>query len=120
MNRFPYNSGHLLVAPVRHVGEMEEMTVEELTALSVTTKESIGWLKEVYSPHGYNLGMNLGRVAGAGLPGHIHVHIVPRWNGDANFMPIIGQTKVISEDLSSGYDRLLKVIESKLLSGKNG
>ena len=111
MNAFPYNSGHLLVAPIRHVGDLKDLTTEETTSLFETVRKATLWLDKAYSPHGYNIGLNLGRVAGAGLPGHLHVHIVPRWNGDINFMTVVGETKVMSEGLDAGYDRLLKAIQ---------
>lgn len=106
MNLYPYNNGHLLVAPTRHVGDIGELTDDEMTTLFATVRTATGWLEEVYTPHGFNIGMNLGRVAGAGLPGHLHIHIVPRWNGDSNFMPVVGGTKVMSEGLEEGWERL--------------
>ena len=99
LNRFPYNPGHLLVAPRRHVGDPSELTAleaEELWGLQVRCLQII---RAVMNPQGFNLGMNLGAVAGAGLPGHLHAHLVPRWNGDANFMPVVGGVKVIPEAL---------------------
>ena len=106
LNAFPYNPGHLMVAPVRHVGEFEELTSEELAASAELLQRSIRALKESSSPDGFNMGVNLGRVAGAGVPGHLHWHVVPRWNGDTNFMPVIGETKVLPEALAQTYARL--------------
>jgi len=99
LNAFPYNNGHIMIAPVRHVGEFESLTDEELFDLIKLLPLSITKLKAVYNPHGFNIGVNLGRPAGAGIIDHIHIHIVPRWVGDTNFMPVIGDTKVISQSL---------------------
>ena len=106
LNAFPYNAGHLMVAPFRHVGELEDVSEEELAELDTLLKRSIRALKEEYQPHGFNIGMNLGRVAGAGIPDHVHWHVVPRWNGDTNFMPVVGQTKVLPELLRETAVRL--------------
>ena len=106
LNAYPYNTGHLMVAPFRHVGEFEELTDEELAEASRLIQRSIGALKEVSAPHGFNLGMNLGRVAGAGVADHLHWHVVPRWEGDTNFMPVVGETKVLPELLSGTYAKL--------------
>jgi ATP adenylyltransferase len=99
MNKFPYNNGHLLVTPLRHVGEMKDLTASEISSLFQTVKICIDIIDEVSKPHGYNIGMNLGRIAGAGVPGHLHVHVVPRWSGDTNFMPVCAETKVVSQSL---------------------
>lgn len=106
LNTYPYNPGHLMVAPLRHVGELEELTGDELADTNELLRRSIGALKREVQPHGFNVGMNLGRIAGAGIPDHIHWHVVPRWNGDTNFMPVIGQTKVLPELLDETYARL--------------
>jgi ATP adenylyltransferase len=97
LNAFPYNSGHLMVAPKRHVGETSELDERERHELMDVTSQSIEVVKRAMNPHGFNVGMNLGRVAGAGVPGHLHVHVVPRWGGDTNFMPVVGETKVLPE-----------------------
>jgi ATP adenylyltransferase len=110
MNLYPYNNGHLLIAPHRHIAGLVEQTTEEITALGELLRNAVAWLDRAYKPDGYNIGLNLGRVAGAGLPGHLHYHIVPRWNGDTNFMPVLGFTKVVSEGLRPSYDRLINVI----------
>lgn len=99
MNRYPYNSGHLLVAPYRHIGDLTAHDRAESHALIETVQLAIEVLRQTHTPHGFNVGTNLGRTAGAGLPDHVHVHIVPRWNGDTNFMPILAEVKVISEFL---------------------
>jgi ATP adenylyltransferase len=106
MNRFPYNSGHLMVVPYRHSGEIRKLSAEEKLEIMDIIQLSIEVLNEVMQPHGYNIGMNLGRVGGAGVLDHLHYHIVPRWNGDTNFMPVIGNTKVVSEALDRTYDKL--------------
>jgi ATP adenylyltransferase len=106
LNAYPYNPGHLMVAPTRHVGELEELDPEELADASGLLQRSIRVLKEVERPHGFNVGMNLGRVAGAGVPGHLHWHVVPRWNGDTNFMPVVGATRVLPELLGDTYAKL--------------
>jgi ATP adenylyltransferase len=107
MNLYPYNSGHLMVAPYAHGGDLPALpdaTADELFAL---TRRAVAVLQAEYRPEGFNVGMNLGLPAGAGVPDHLHVHVVPRWNGDTNFMPVLGDTKVLPESLEQTYDRLL-------------
>lgn len=106
MNRFPYNAGSLLVAPRRHVGALEELTVDERNDVMALTVRSIEALKAAMSPEAFNVGANLGAAAGAGLPGHMHMHVVPRWSGDTNFMPVVAETKVMPETLEQTYVRL--------------
>jgi ATP adenylyltransferase len=113
LNRFPYNNGHLLVAPQVHRGRIEELTGPDLLEPIETIRWMIGILDRMLRPQGYNVGLNLGKAAGAGLPGHLHWHIVPRWDGDTNFMPVLGQTKVIVESLSEFYDRLVEEIRAQ-------
>ncbi len=108
MNKFPYNSGHLMVAPYRQTGRLEDLTPEELLEMMQTAQRAVKALTGVLHPHGFNLGMNLGRVGGAGIADHIHLHIVPRWNGDTNFMPVLADTKVISEDIRKTLEKLRK------------
>ena len=108
LNRFPYNNGHLLVAPLAHKGQLSELTEEELLDLQLVIRRMLDILNEAMRPDGYNVGLNLGKVAGAGLPGHLHWHIVPRWHGDTNFMPVLGDTKVISQSLEAFYDLLVQ------------
>tara|TARA_B100000029_G_scaffold323503_1_gene315869 strand:+ start:3419 stop:3922 length:504 start_codon:yes stop_codon:yes gene_type:complete len=107
LNRYPYNNGHLLVAPLEHGGELEELGDEALMDCIVQIKHWTKRLREGMSPDGFNIGLNVGRVAGAGLPGHLHWHIVPRWNGDTNFMPVVGNASVIPQSLKSLYDLLV-------------
>jgi ATP adenylyltransferase len=108
LNRFPYNGGHLMVAPFRHVGSMEELTDEELTDLFKLVRNSVALVKCAMKAEGCNVGINLGRVAGAGVDAHIHVHVVPRWSGDVNFMPVIADTKVVSQSLDDVYRLLVE------------
>ena len=107
LNRFPYNNGHLLVAPLAHKSDLAELCDDELLDLQKTLRLMAAQLTKAMKPDGYNVGLNLGRVAGAGLPGHLHWHIVPRWNGDTNFMPVVSDTKVISQSLEALYEMLI-------------
>lgn len=113
LNKFPYNSGHVMVVPVRHVGQLEKLTVAESNELFEMTRTTVSVIKKTLGPNGFNLGMNLGRMAGAGVPGHLHMHIVPRWQGDTNFMPIVGKTEVISIPLGPIYAALQKEFERR-------
>lgn len=106
LNRFPYNNGHLLIAPRTHKASLDELSEAELLDLQLQVRRMIKLLKLVMEPDGFNVGLNLGRVAGAGLPGHLHWHIVPRWNGDVNFMPVIADAKVIPQSLEALYQLL--------------
>jgi ATP adenylyltransferase len=106
LNKFPYSSGHLMVAPRRHVGALEQLTDGEALELHRLAVAAVGVLDKVYSPGGFNLGWNLGRVAGAGIADHVHQHVVPRWGGDTNFMPVLADVKVIPEHLLETRDRL--------------
>ena len=106
LNAFPYNPGHLMVAPFRHVGDFQELTPKELSDASHLLQRSIRALKEVSTPDGFNVGLNLGKVAGAGVADHVHWHVVPRWDGDTNFMPVVGETKVLPELLTNTYAKL--------------
>lgn len=107
LNRFPYNNGHLLIAPRAHKGGLDELDPDELLETMETLRRMVRHLTEMMRPDGFNIGLNLGRAAGAGLPGHLHWHIVPRWNGDTNFMPVLGDTKVIVQSLETLYDLLV-------------
>jgi len=109
LNRFPYNNGHLLIAPSRHISTLEEASDDEMLELSKLTRESQKALTLAIKPHGFNIGMNFGRCAGAGLPEHMHIHIVPRWDGDTNFMSVCGDTEVISQSLTELLELLKKV-----------
>jgi ATP adenylyltransferase len=106
LNAFPYASGHLMAAVKRHGCSLDEATAAELAETMELTQRAIRALRDTYRPHGFNVGVNQGRVAGAGVPDHLHVHIVPRWNGDTSFMTVIGETKVLPETLATTYGRL--------------
>ncbi len=110
LNRYPYNPGHLMIAPTRHVGDYEALRSDETAELSAMSQRMVGLLRQALHPQGFNLGMNVGRVAGAGIPGHLHLHIVPRWNGDVNFMPVTGHAKVMSDSLEALYDRCARLL----------
>ncbi len=115
MNIYPYNSGHLLVVPRRHVSELEDLSDQETTAISKTIVASCRCLKLAIHPQGFNIGLNLGRIAGAGISQHLHWHIVPRWSGDVNFMAVLAEAKVISQHLDDTYN-FLKPYFSKINS----
>ena len=106
LNKFPYSSGHLLVAPHRHVGDFGALTEEEAVEVHALAARGIEALRAEYMPHGFNLGWNIGRVAGAGIEDHVHQHVVPRWNGDTSFMPVLGDVKVLPEHLLETSRRL--------------
>ena len=106
LNRFPYNSGHLMVIPLRHTADFAGLSAEESQDLHRLLQTSVDVVKEAYRPDGFNLGMNLGRSAGAGIVDHLHYHVVPRWIGDTNFMTVTGETRVMPEELSVTWDRL--------------
>jgi ATP adenylyltransferase len=110
LNRFPYNNGHLLVAPRAHKAGLNDLGTDELMDVTETLRESVRLLDDLMHPEGYNIGLNLGAAAGAGLPGHLHWHIVPRWNGDTNFMPVLADVKVIVQSLDALYDFVVRKI----------
>lgn len=112
MNRFPYTNGHLMVAPKRHVADMQQLEAEDWAEVGLLTQVALSALQQTINPHGFNLGWNLGRISGAGLETHLHQHIVPRWNGDTNFMPVVGQTRVISQDLWDCYDQVYQAVRA--------
>lgn len=112
LNAFPYATGHLMAMPIRHVARLEEATADELSETMTLVQASVRALNAGYTPDGFNIGMNLGRVAGAGVLGHLHTHVVPRWNGDTNFMPVLADTKVLPESLETTYDRLTALLRA--------
>ena len=116
MNRFPYNNGHLLVAPWKHTPSLDGLKDEELFDLVRTVRLSVAVLRETMSPDGFNVGLNLGAVAGAGVEDHVHFHIVPRWNGDTSFMTVLAEVRVIPEHLQQIYERLLPYFEKEKLN----
>jgi ATP adenylyltransferase len=118
MNRFPYNSGHMMVIPARHTADFSSLKISEMMETMDLLRVSERALRELSQPQGFNIGMNLGRVSGAGIDGHLHWHIVPRWNGDTNFMPILSEVKVISEDMAEQWKRLREIFQSMVTSDK--
>jgi ATP adenylyltransferase len=118
LNRFPYNNGHLMVVPRTHTAELDGLPAEENQELNEMLRVSVRLVKKAYEPQGYNIGMNLGRVAGAGIADHLHWHVVPRWGGDTNFMPVLGDTKVMIEHLSASWDKLRPLFEAEYSSVK--
>jgi ATP adenylyltransferase len=110
MNRYPYNSGHVMIVPNRQTADLQDLTRAELTEIMQTAQRAMKALDKLMHPQGYNFGANIGRAAGAGIDDHVHFHIVPRWNGDTNFMPVLSDTKVISEDMNVTWDKLRKLI----------
>ncbi len=106
MNSYPYNPGHLMIVPYRHIASLEELTDEELHEHFDIVSRSIKVLRQVFSPGGFNLGINIGKPAGAGIEDHVHTHIVPRWQGDTNFMPVIADARVVPEALAETYQKL--------------
>lgn len=114
LNTFPYNNGHLLVAPRRHSGELESFSPGELTDMLSCTTRLTAILKELLKPDGFNIGINIGKSAGAGFDSHLHLHIVPRWTGDTNFMSVCSDTKVISQSLRELYTRIKQCLEKKI------
>jgi ATP adenylyltransferase len=106
LNRYPYITGHLMVVPLRHVPGPEHLEPDEWLEMQRLLNESLASLRKVYGPHGFNVGMNLGRAAGAGIDDHVHLHVVPRWNGDTNFVPVLSDTRVIPESLEETYRKL--------------
>ncbi len=112
MNRYPYNSGHIMVVPLRHIGNLASLDDDELVQLMRTIRDASEVLKSVFRPHGINIGANLGREAGAGVPDHLHFHLVPRWGGDTNFMPVLADVKVVSESMSDTWRKLNEAFNS--------
>jgi ATP adenylyltransferase len=106
LNRFPYTNGHLMIAPYEHVAELQSLDEETVAEVMSLAQRGIAALQQSYAPHGYNVGFNQGRVAGAGVEHHIHMHVVPRWGGDANFMPVLGDTRVMNQTLEDSYATL--------------
>ena len=117
LNLFPYNAGHLLIVPRRHLATMTALTREELVEMAVLTQAAEQVLTEVYQPQGINIGMNLGRPAGAGVADHIHTHLVPRWTGDTNFMTVIGEVRVLPEEVAKTAERIRPVFARVVSKG---
>ncbi|MDX1530503.1 MAG: HIT domain-containing protein [Rhodothermales bacterium] len=113
MNLYPYNNGHLLLVPYREVAEYTALTAAERHALADATDRALRWLERALRPDGFNVGMNLGAAGGAGIPEHLHVHVVPRWGGDTNFMPVVGDAKVVPEGLEATYRKLRAAVAAE-------
>ncbi len=111
LNKYPYTPGHLMIAPYRHLARLEASAKEATHEMMDLLQMSLACLRRLYHPHGFNTGMNLGQCAGAGVANHYHLHVIPRWSGDANFMPLIAQTKVVIEDLETTYNRLYEIFQ---------
>jgi ATP adenylyltransferase len=110
LNLYPYTTGHAMVAPIRHASDLAEVSVETLTEMMATTKDIMTALRGLYRPHGFNVGFNVGEAAGAGIEEHLHLHVVPRWRGDANMMTVVGGTRVIPEDLKVTHERMVAAL----------
>ena len=110
LNTYPYNNGHLMISPYEHVGSIEDLDEPTLLEIMRLAQRALGALREVYGPEGFNLGINQGKVAGAGVEDHAHLHIVPRWGADTNFMPVIGSTRVLPQSLADSYAALSKAL----------
>jgi ATP adenylyltransferase len=117
LNLYPYNNGHLMVVPRRHVGSLAALTSDEMNEVGLLTQRCESALTEAYRPHGFNIGVNLGRSAGAGVLDHVHVHVVPRWSGDTNFMTVTGEMRVLPESLGASAARLRPIFASLVRSG---
>jgi ATP adenylyltransferase len=111
LNLFPYNNGHLLITPYRHIGSLAEATADELQEMMELMRRAETALTDAYAPHGLNVGLNLGKPAGAGILDHLHFHVVPRWNGDTNFMTVVGKTRVLPEELPATAEKLRPIFE---------
>jgi len=120
LNTFPYNSGHLMVVPHRHVADPADLEDSEALELHRLTAAAMRAIRTIYHPEGFNIGLNLGQAAGAGIEDHLHVHVVPRWVGDTNFMPVVGEVKVLPEDLTVTYDRLAEALRAVLAPDGGG
>jgi ATP adenylyltransferase len=114
LNKFPYTNGHLLIAPYRQTHEIHSMSDAELLEVNQLVGKAVQWITAAYHPDGFNIGVNLGKAGGAGIPQHIHWHVVPRWNGDTNFMTTCGDTRVMPQSLEESYDRLLSAVQGSI------
>ncbi|MCH8273409.1 MAG: HIT domain-containing protein [Armatimonadetes bacterium] len=113
MNTFPYTNGHLMVAPYRHTSDLEDLDDEEMLEIQRLLRDCVRWLRMAFRAEGFNVGLNLGRAAGAGIEDHLHWHVVPRWVGDTNYMPVVGEVRVLPQSLDESYDRLREAIRSE-------
>jgi len=120
LNAYPYNSGHVMIAPYSHVASLEDLSMDELVEMMQLVKLSMKAIRRAFNPDGFNIGVNIGRVAGAGVPGHVHIHVVPRWVGDTNFMGVIAGTKTLPVSLQETYSILRKAVEEVLGEQQHG
>ena len=118
LNKFPYSPGHLMVAPYTHTADLDMLLPDELTDLMLNVRQAVHCLRQAMSPDGYNIGVNLGRTAGAGILDHLHYHVVPRWDGDHNFMPILAETRVMPQHLERTYEQLAPLFQEGLHTGR--
>ncbi len=119
LNRFPYTNGHLLIAPLAHKADLNDLPPDEMQAIWLQTREAKNLLTAAVAPHGFNIGINFGRCAGAGVPGHLHIHVVPRWNGDTNFMAVLGDVRVVPQSLDALYGKLTEIAAAQGLPRKD-
>jgi ATP adenylyltransferase len=110
LNAYPYSNGHLMITPYRHTADLDDLSDEEMLELMRLTRRAVNLLKKAFRPDGFNIGINMGRVAGAGIADHVHIHVVPRWNGDTNFMPVLGDVRVMPESLEAVYRQLSEAL----------
>jgi ATP adenylyltransferase len=113
MNLYPYNSGHLMIVPSTHACDLSGLPVAEMAEMMQSARQCMRMLTEAFHPHGFNIGMNIGRVSGAGIEAHVHLHVVPRWNGDTNFLPVLADTRIISEALEDSYRKLKEILDKE-------
>jgi ATP adenylyltransferase len=113
LNLYPYTAGHLMIAPYEHVPTLEAAPEETVSEMMLLARQAETHLRTIYKPEGFNIGLNIGKVAGAGVAGHIHMHVVPRWAGDANFMTIVGETRVLPEDLPTTYEKVARAFQQR-------
>jgi ATP adenylyltransferase len=114
LNAYPYNNGHMMIVPFKHISSLDGWNSEERQEMMDLADLAVILLKKAMNPDGFNLGINMGQAAGAGIDDHIHLHIVPRWNGDTNFMPVLSDTRVVSEYLKASYDKLMQILQQRL------
>lgn len=120
LNAYPYNNGHLMVAPYRHIAALTDLTEDEISDIMKVAQQCVSVLQQELQPDGFNIGMNLGRAAGAGIDDHLHLHIVPRWNGDTNFMPVLVNTRVVPESLTATFDKLAPAMRRTIDKEREG
>lgn len=113
LNAYPYTNGHLMIAPYKHTQNLDDLDDEELLETGRLIRACVSWLSKAFRPEGFNIGMNLGKAAGAGIEDHLHWHVVPRWAGDTNYMPVVGEVRVLPQSLDESYDRLMQVIREE-------